>query len=184
MTAPNDDLDLPRGDDAAAPSPEPEEAAASGAPPAAETPPPPPYGPSAGPYWTTDRLYRSVHDRVFAGVCGGLAERYGLDPALVRIAWAILTLLTGILPLLLLYVIWALVVPEGPAAALGTPPAGRTASTRPAGSGAVVVGVLLIAIGAIFLVREYLVIDWDLIWPVILIVVGVVIVLGAARRRV
>ena len=32
-----------------------------------------------------DRLYRSVDDRVIAGVCGGLAVRLGVDPSLVRI---------------------------------------------------------------------------------------------------
>ena len=32
-----------------------------------------------------DRLYRSVDDRVIAGVCGGLAVRFALDPSLVRV---------------------------------------------------------------------------------------------------
>jgi phage shock protein C len=78
-----------------------------------------------------DRLYRSVDDRVLAGVCGGLAVRMGVDPSLVRIGYAIVALLTGIFPLLVLYVIMAAVVPEEPAGFAGTgPPA-------PAGPGAV-----------------------------------------------
>jgi phage shock protein C len=60
-----------------------------------------------------DRLYRSVDDRVIAGVCAGLADRLDMDPALVRIGYAILALLTGIFPLLVLYVIMIVVVPEG-----------------------------------------------------------------------
>ena len=61
-----------------------------------------------------DRLYRSVDDRVLAGVCAGLADRLDLDPALVRIGYAILALVTGIFPLLVLYVIMVVVIPEGP----------------------------------------------------------------------
>ena len=61
-----------------------------------------------------DRLYRSVDDRVIAGVCGGLAVRMAIDPSLVRIAYAALALVTGIFPMLILYVIMAAVVPEEP----------------------------------------------------------------------
>ena len=61
-----------------------------------------------------DRLYRSVDDRVLAGVCAGLADRLDLDPALVRIGYAILDLVTGIFPMLVLYVIMVVVIPEEP----------------------------------------------------------------------
>ena len=61
-----------------------------------------------------DRLYRSVDDRVLAGVCASLAERLDVDPALARIGYAILALVTGVFPLLVLYVIMAVVVPERP----------------------------------------------------------------------
>ena len=59
------------------------------------------------------RLYRSPEDRVLAGVCGGMAETYDLDPALVRVGWALLILLTGGV-FLILYVVMALVVPLRP----------------------------------------------------------------------
>ena len=58
-----------------------------------------------------DRLYRSVDDRVLAGVCGGLADRLGIDPALVRIAWVLLALASnGVF--ILIYIVMAIVVPE------------------------------------------------------------------------
>jgi phage shock protein C len=60
-----------------------------------------------------DRLYRSATDRMFTGVAGGLAERLDVDPALVRIVWAVSMPLTGFLTLLI-YVVMALVVPEEP----------------------------------------------------------------------
>jgi phage shock protein C len=47
----------------------------------------------------------------FAGVCGGLAEYFDLDPTLVRAVYAVATFFTGVLPGLALYVILALVVP-------------------------------------------------------------------------
>jgi len=70
-----------------------------------------------------DRLYRSVDDRVVAGVCGGLAARVAIDPSLVRIAYAVVALVTGIFPLLILYVIMAAVIPEEPTGFAGRSPA-------------------------------------------------------------
>jgi phage shock protein C len=58
-------------------------------------------------------LYRSPNDRVFAGVAGGMAETYGLDPALVRVGWALLTVASGGI-FLVVYVVMALVVPLRP----------------------------------------------------------------------
>lgn len=60
-----------------------------------------------------DRLYRSVDDRVVAGVAGGVAERFDIDPSLVRVAWVILTLITGGV-FLVIYIVMAIVVPEAP----------------------------------------------------------------------
>jgi phage shock protein C len=90
-----------------------------------------------------ERLYRSVDDRVIAGVCGGLAARLAVDPSLVRVAWAILALVTGIFPLLVVYVIMAAVVPEDPKGFAGawpspTPPGapGEPGPAATAGAGA------------------------------------------------
>ena len=56
------------------------------------------------------KLTRS-NDRVFAGVCGGLAEYFDFDPVLVRIAYAFLTLFTAFSGLIFYLVLW-LVIPE------------------------------------------------------------------------
>ena len=58
------------------------------------------------------RLYRSRNDRKLAGVCGGIAEYYGWDPTLVRVAWIVLTLLGG--SGILIYLIMWLVMPDAP----------------------------------------------------------------------
>ena len=69
-----------------------------------------------------ERLYRSVDDRVLAGVCGGIAARLAVDPSLIRIAYAVVALLTGIFPLLILYAIMAAVIPEEPTGFAGRSP--------------------------------------------------------------
>jgi phage shock protein PspC (stress-responsive transcriptional regulator) len=60
------------------------------------------------------RLYRSKKDRMIGGVCGGLAEYFGIDPVIVRVI-ALILLLPGALPGFLPYVILWIVVPENPA---------------------------------------------------------------------
>ncbi|MBQ8711889.1 MAG: PspC domain-containing protein [Prevotella sp.] len=57
------------------------------------------------------RLMRSTTDRVFAGVCGGLAEYFDFDPVMVRVAYAFLTLFTAFSGLIFYLVLW-LVMPE------------------------------------------------------------------------
>lgn len=55
------------------------------------------------------KLFRSKTDKKLAGVCGGLAQYIGMDSSVVRIIWALLTILYGVG--LLLYIVCALVIP-------------------------------------------------------------------------
>ena len=56
------------------------------------------------------KLYRSSRDKVFAGVCGGLGDYFGVDPTLLRLIWAALALFSfG--TFLVLYVIAAVIIP-------------------------------------------------------------------------
>jgi phage shock protein PspC (stress-responsive transcriptional regulator) len=50
---------------------------------------------------------------MLAGVAGGVAEMLDADPSIIRIVWALLTVLTGGIALLV-YIIMAIVVPERP----------------------------------------------------------------------
>lgn len=59
----------------------------------------------------SERLYRSNHQRMLLGVCGGIAERYDVDPTLIRLAFVIL-FFTG--PGLLAYLVGAVVIPRAP----------------------------------------------------------------------
>lgn len=58
------------------------------------------------------RLYRSNKDRMIAGVCGGIAEYYEMDPTLIRLLWAGLTILTAVFPGILIYILAWVIIPE------------------------------------------------------------------------
>lgn len=60
------------------------------------------------------KLYRSKTDRKISGVCGGMAQYLNVDPTVVRLAWAIISLISASIPGLLIYVVCALVIPEEP----------------------------------------------------------------------
>jgi phage shock protein C len=76
------------------------------------------------------RLYRCQHDRILAGVASGMAERFDLDPTLVRLLWVVSVFFGGFG--LLLYVVMAIIVPLEPA---GGPAVGMSA-TDPTAEGA------------------------------------------------
>ena len=155
-----------------------------------------------------ERLYRSRSDRMLFGVAGGMADWLDLDPSLVRLVWALLILAGGIG--LLLYIVAAIVIPEEPiggtvaaaggAAAAAATAAGSTGDTtgsddwsarrearraaraQRGGNGAVVFGLVLVALGGWFLVNRYLNIDSAFVVPAVLIVIGGVLVLVALGR--
>lgn len=62
-------------------------------------------------------LRRSRKDRMILGVCGGIAEATGLDPAIVRLL-AVLLVLSSMGSAMVIYLILALVMPEAPSAPL------------------------------------------------------------------
>ena len=58
------------------------------------------------------KLYLSQTDKKMAGVCGGIAEYFEMDPLLVRLGMIAVCLLTGILPVVLFYIIAAFMIPK------------------------------------------------------------------------
>jgi len=57
----------------------------------------------------TKKLYKSKN-KVIAGVCAGFAEYFDLDPTLVRVLWAIVSLIYGVG--ILAYIIAWIIMPE------------------------------------------------------------------------
>jgi len=133
------------------------------------------------------RLYRCQHDRILAGVASGVAERFDLDPTLVRLLWVVSVFFGGFG--LLAYIVMAIIVPLEPATgpvggAYGSGPAAEGANGEPTGQGAgaapvgwhaaavehrhvprdngrlaTIVGIVLILFGALALVDTVLP-DW------------------------
>jgi len=60
----------------------------------------------------TKRVYRSRTDRKIAGVCGGLAKYFDIDPVIIRLFWVLLLLLGG--TGFILYIIAWIVIPLEP----------------------------------------------------------------------
>ncbi len=59
------------------------------------------------------KLYRSKKDRKIAGVFGGIGEVYGVDSNLLRLLGILLVLATGVLPVLVTYLIAWMILPDG-----------------------------------------------------------------------
>ena len=154
-----------------------------------ETPPEAPSGPAPEPDPEPARtepaaaarpvLRRSRDDRVIAGVWGGLGRHFGIDPVILRLVFVVLLLAGG--SGILLYVVgWIAIPEERPGDALGAP----VREGERVGGGAEVIGIVLVALGGFFLLREAFpdVFDSDYVWPVLLIVIGLVVLARAAKR--
>ncbi len=57
------------------------------------------------------KLIRLVNDKKLGGVCAGLARYFGMDVSIMRVAYLILTILTGSLLFWLYLILW-IVLPQ------------------------------------------------------------------------
>lgn len=60
------------------------------------------------------KLYKSDTNKTVSGVLGGLGEYYDIDPTLLRLGFIVLTIVTGIFPCIIAYIIAAIIVPDKP----------------------------------------------------------------------
>ena len=58
------------------------------------------------------KLYKSYQNKMIDGVCGGIAEYFGIDPTVVRLIWALFSLMGGCG--ILAYIIAAIIIPRNP----------------------------------------------------------------------
>ena len=148
------------------------------------------------------KLYRSKTDSMIAGVCGGLGRYLGIDPTLVRLFFVLLALGSGV-GVFVYLLLWILVPREG----VETTDVSQTVRdganemaerARTMGedlrrgfsgsdmrSGAII-GTALILMGVFFLMRTLDIawlrwLDFDLLWPALLVVAGVVLLWRRAR---
>jgi phage shock protein C len=116
---------------------------------------------------------------MIAGVAGGLAQYVNLDPTLVRLAFVLLGLTSGIG--LLAYIILAVVVPERPADESEPVITSSLDSDR----GRELMGYALVGFGLLLLASNlglFRVFDWGRYWPILLILGGVALLVNHARQ--
>ncbi|SDG46833.1 Phage shock protein PspC (stress-responsive transcriptional regulator) [Sinosporangium album] len=58
-------------------------------------------------------MHRSRKHKIFGGVCGGIAEKFGLPPTLVRILFILSCIIPG--PQFLIYIAMWIFIPKAPA---------------------------------------------------------------------
>lgn len=139
------------------------------------------------------KLYRMRKGKVFGGVATGLGNYLDVDPIIVRIIMILITIFNGIG--ILIYIILWIVIPEEPlenfyenfssaksdeSIKSEAPFEGDSISNEtnnPSSSGRVIIGSVLIGLGIIFLLDKFLpVFNFDVIFPVALIVLGIGII--------
>jgi len=71
---------------------------------------------------TGRRLLRSLNDRKVAGVCGGIAEYFGVDATPVRLVWVILSIFGGaVIGGVIAYLVAWIIIPPAPVVTITTP---------------------------------------------------------------
>jgi phage shock protein C len=131
------------------------------------------------------KLYRSQSNRMVGGVCGGIAEYFEIDPNLVRLIWAAVTLVGGIG--LLLYIASLVIIPNNPEQ---TPDDKSEKSENIIKDKSLFWGSLLIIFGIFLLLRQFGLfyafdfwhLPWQSIWAIILILIGAVLLYHRMRE--
>ena len=57
------------------------------------------------------KLYRSRTNKMLAGICGGIGEAHQIDPTLLRLILVFIALATGLVPLLITYIVGWVIIP-------------------------------------------------------------------------
>jgi phage shock protein C len=152
------------------------------------------------------RLERSTTNKNLAGVCGGLADYLQVDVAWVRTFFVVGTVVTGGIGLLgYIALVVLMPLPGQPApfvknsgattstiegastsdpavtAPIASPPADPEAAERRRAT----FGLFLVALGAIFLFGNagvFRIVRWDLVWPLVIVAIGVLLLAQRVRR--
>lgn len=134
------------------------------------------------------KFERSSTNRVIGGVCAGLADYLNLDIALVRVLFVVAAF-CGSFGFWLYIILW-IVIPSQKVLNFNNMQQEETTiditpdEKRGSNKGAITISIILIVIGLIALMDNFLYIDWIWkLWPVILIALGVVIIINTQKNR-
>lgn len=131
------------------------------------------------------KLQRDTRHKVIGGVCAGLGNYFDVDATLLRLLLAFMILFAG--AGFWLYIILWIVMPAGD----GFQPTAETvdavmddAPQNPQiNKGSLFVGLILIGLGALGLLHRFVpAFNWQMVWPIILIVLGLVLIIPKDRK--
>ncbi|MGH9212416.1 MAG: PspC domain-containing protein [Acidimicrobiales bacterium] len=91
-----------------------------------------------------ERLYREPEDKKLAGVCSGLADYFGVDPTIVRLALVVIGFASGF-AVVVAYVIAAIVIPTRPETVARVRAPASSLTANPARSNLLLIGLLVAA---------------------------------------
>jgi phage shock protein PspC (stress-responsive transcriptional regulator) len=133
------------------------------------------------------KLSRNSMNKVIGGVCSGLAEFFGLDVALVRIAFVIAFMFASFG--FWLYIILWIVLPDGQQTIdsgqqiFGQSQSQQSVSKSESKVKSVLAGSFVILIGLLFLINNFIPINWVWkLWPLILVAIGVVMIVTSSKK--
>lgn len=149
------------------------------------------------------KLYRSKKDQIIGGVCGGIAEYFGIDSTLVRLAFVLFALIEG--AGIIAYIIAWIIIPESPQSgqSKGEEEVYDVELDKEDEEGEYqaskdepeeekknkeqrkrILGLILVALGIFFILDNWIPgFYWRRFWPVILIVLGVVLIYREVKER-
>lgn len=144
---------------------------------------------------THKRLFRDTSNQVIGGVASGLGRYFNIDPLLIRILFVLLAIFGG--GGLIIYILLWIFVPDNHNATIyndsraegqhfesesGEPYQSPVSADTSRGS--LVAGLILITIGALFLVDRFVPrIYFDDLWPLILVVGGVALIINHFKKE-
>ncbi len=119
------------------------------------------------------RFVRKTGDRVFGGVCSGLADYVNMDRSMVRLIALVGIVLSGMLPGILLYILCVIIVPSD-AQYSGGYSEEEDAPVNNGGNNRFVVGFILIGFGIFLLARMFFNwLDWRYVFAGLMILGGI-----------
>lgn len=123
-----------------------------------------------------ERIYRSSNDYVIAGVCGGLADYFKIDPTIVRLIFVVLALGGGS-GVLIYLILWAILPKKTSSQDKEVKQIKSEIEKGPNQRGSIL-GLIVVIIGVVALWNQILPesVRWDLFWPIILIIAGLYLI--------
>lgn len=133
------------------------------------------------------KLERDTQHKVIGGVCAGLASYFGLDVSLVRVLFALLFLFASA-GFWVYLVLWA-VMPAASRVQIendgqNVADLTETNPSNPGSKGSLVAGLILIGVGAIGLLHRFAPeFNWQTIWPIALIIIGILLLFPSKSQK-